>query len=324
MTYTIREYQHPEDAPALLEISNTWQTPPMTLAQFLEREDQRAENEIPLERFVLEANGVIRGYAQVIPHGFVPPRWAGAGVMVHPDQRQQGYGQILWQELEQRLSRHSLEGLESYIRDDEPVSRAWVEARGFEYYANRFASVLNLETFDETRFAGHLERVQATRIEIRSFAEILRTESDWDKVLEFVADSLARTPDLEGNPRWSLPQVAHYVRDESETNAARVFLAIDAGIWVGISVLTLDRGQTYNFITAVNPSHRGLGIALALKLEAIKTAKALGYTKMSTNNLSVNAPMLEVNKKLGFENLPGRWLMRLKLEERIQNLISGF
>jgi GNAT superfamily N-acetyltransferase len=315
MTYTIRDYQHPEDARALLEISNTWQTPPLTLAQFLEREDQRAENEIPLERFVLEVSGVICGYAQVIPHGFVPPNWAGAGVMVHPDQRQQGYGQILWQQLEQRLSRHSLQGLESYIRDDDPVSRAWAEARGFEYYANRYASVLNLETFDESRFSGHLERVESSGIELRSFAEIVKTESDWNNVLEFVVDSLARTPDLEDNPRWSLELVSHYVRDDSQTNAQRIFLAIDDEKWVGISVLTLDRGQTYNFITAVNPSHRGRGIALALKLEAIKTAKALGYTKMSTNNLSVNAPMLEVNKKLGFENLPGRWLMRLKLEK---------
>jgi GNAT superfamily N-acetyltransferase len=316
MTYIIRDYQHPEDASALLEISNTWQTPPLTLAQFLEREDQRAENEIPLERFVLEANGAICGYAQVIPHGFVPPNWAGAGVMVHPDQRRQGYGQILWQQLEQRLSRHSLQGLESYIRDDDPASRAWAKARGFEYYAHRFASVLNLKTFDESRFAGHLERVKIAGIELCSFAEVIQ-QSDWQKVLEFVADSLAQTPDLESNPRWSLEQVAHWVRDETPTNANRIFLAIDDEKWVGISVLTLDRGQTYNFITAVNPSHRGRGIALALKLEAIKTAKALGYTKMSTNNLSVNAPMLEVNKKLGFENLPGRWLMRLKLEKRI-------
>jgi GNAT superfamily N-acetyltransferase len=315
MTYAIRDYQHPEDAPALLEISNTWQTPPLTLAQFLEREDQRAVDELPLERFVLELSGVICGYAQVIPHGFVPPNWAGAGIMVHPDQRNKGYGQILWQELKKRLSKHCLQGLESYIRDDDTTSRAWAEAKGFEYYANRFASVLNLETFDESRFVGQCDRVKASGIEIRSFAEIVQTESDWDKVLEFVADSLARTPDLEGNPPWSLAQVAHWVRDESQTNAARVFLAIEAGNWVGISVLTLDRGQTYNFITAVNPSHRGRGIALALKLEAIKTAKALGYTKMSTNNLSINAPMLEVNKKLGFEHLPGRWLMRLKLED---------
>jgi GNAT superfamily N-acetyltransferase len=315
MNYSIREYQHPEDAPALLEISNTWQVPPLTLEQFLEREAQRPVAESPLERFVLETNGAICGYAQIIPHGFVPPNWAGAGIMVHPDQRQKGYGQILWQQLEQRLKQHSLQGLETYIRDDDPASRAWARARGFESYANRFASVLNLEAFDESQFTGHLERVHTSGIEIRSFAEIVQTESDWHRLLEFVADSLTRTPDLQGNPRWSLEHVAHYVRDESQTNADRIFLAIDAGVWVGVSVLSLDRGQTYNFITAVNPSHRGRGIALALKLEAIKTAKALGYSQMRTNNLSVNAPMLEVNKKLGFEKLPGRWLMRLKLEK---------
>jgi GNAT superfamily N-acetyltransferase len=317
MTYQIRDYQHPKDAPALLEISNTWQVPPLTLEQFLEREQQRPVAESPLERFVLEAGNVICGYAQVIPHGFVPPNWAGTGIMVHPDQRHKGYGQILWQELEERLSKHSLQGLETYVRDDDPVSRGWAGARGFEYYGHRFASVLNLRDFDASRFAGHLERVKASGIELCSFAQIVQSEVDWLQLLEFVADSLAQTPDLEHNPRWSLEQVAHHVRDDSNTNAERIFLAIDAGIWVGVSVLTLDRGQTYNFITAVNKSHRGHGIALALKLEAIKTAKALGYTLMRTNNLSVNAPMLEVNRKLGFENLPGRWLMRLKLEKLV-------
>jgi GNAT superfamily N-acetyltransferase len=317
MTYTIREYQHPADAKALLEISNTWQVPPLTLPQFLEREEQRPVAESPLERFVLEAGNMICGYAQVIPHGFVPPNWAAVGVMVHPDERQKGYGQILWQQLEQRLPKHSLQGLETYIRDDDPVSRAWAEARGFEYYGHRFASVLNLQDFDTSRFRGHLERVKTSGVEFCSFANVFQGESDWLKLLEFVADSLARTPDLEHNPRWSLEQVAHHVRDNSDTNADRIFLAIDAGVWVGVSVMTLDRGQTYNFITAVNPSHRGRGIALALKLEAIKTAKALGYSLMRTNNLSVNAPMLEVNQKLGFENLPGRWLMRLKLEKPV-------
>jgi L-amino acid N-acyltransferase YncA len=314
MNYSIRDYQHPEDAAALLEISNTWQVPPLTLAQFLEREAQRPVAESPLKRFVLEVDGVICGYAQVIPHGFVPPNWAGASVMMHPNQRYKGYGKMLWKQLEERLSKHSLQGLETYIRDDDLASRAWSQARGFAYYGHRFASVLNLEAFDERRFVEHLERVQVSGIEIRSFAEIVQTESDWHKLLEFVADSLARTPDLQDNPRWSLKQVAHFVRDDSQTNANRIFLAIDAGVWVGASVLTLDRGQTYNFITAVNPSHRGRGIALALKLKAIKTAKTLDYQEMRTNNLSVNAPMLEVNRKLGFENLPGRWLMRLKLE----------
>jgi GNAT superfamily N-acetyltransferase len=317
MTYRIRDYQHPADASALLEISNAWQVPPMTLEQFLAREAQRPVSESPLERFVLETDGVVCGYAQIIPHSFVPPNWAGAGIMVHPDQRHKGYGQILWQQLEQRLSKHSLQGLETYIRDDDQESRIWAEARGFEYYANRSTSVINLSVFDENRFSGHLEHVQASGIEIRSFAEIVQTEADWDNVLEFAADSLARTPDLRDNPRWSLEQVAHYVRDGSESNASRILLAIDAGTWVGMSVLTLDRGQTYNFITAVNRSHQGRGIALALKLEVIKTAKALGYSQMRTNNLSVNAPMLEVNRKLGFDNLPGRWLMRLKLEKPV-------
>jgi GNAT superfamily N-acetyltransferase len=314
MTYIIRDYQHPQDARAFLAVSNRVQNPPMTLEQYLEREQQRPVAERPLEKLLLEVDGLICGFAQVIPHSFVPPGWAGMGLVVHPEHRSRGYGQALWEYLEQHLQQYSLLGLEAYVQDDDPASRAWAGARGFQYYGHRFASILNLETFDFGRFTGFPKRVKASGIEFCSFADILQSESDWLRLLEFVADSLARTPDLKHNPRWSLEQVAHYVRDNSDTNAARIFLAIDAGVWVGVSVLTLDRGQTYNFITAVNPSHQGRGIALALKLEAIKKAKALGYSLMRTNNLSVNAPMLEVNRKLGFEALPGRWMLHLKLE----------
>ena len=144
MGFKIRDYQHPEDATKFLEVMNTWQVPQLTLEQYLEREQQRPASEQPLENILLEVAGVVCGFAQVIPHSFVPPGWAGSGIVVHPVHRQNGYGQALWSELEQRLSKHALKGLEIYIRDDDPESRVWAEARGFSYYAHRFTSVLNL------------------------------------------------------------------------------------------------------------------------------------------------------------------------------------
>ncbi len=314
MGFKIRDYEHANDALAFLRVFNTWQTSPLTLEQYLQREKQRAAAEQPLEKVLLEVEDLVCGFAQVIPHSFVPPGWASMGIVVHPEGRKNGYGQIMWAELEQRLSKHALKGLETYIRDDEPESRVWAEVRGFSYYAHRFTSVLNLETFDETRFAGHNKQVQDSGIEFISFAKLEQTEENWLKLHEFFADSLLQTPDLQNNPRWTLEQVAHEVRDNPDASPDRIFLAIENDSWVGISILILDRGQTYNLLTAVNPSHRGRGIALALKLETIQKARALGFNKMRTNNLSVNAPMLTINRKLGFENLPGHWILQKKLE----------
>ena len=315
MGFKIRDYQHPEDATEFLEVMNTWQVPQLTLEQYLEREQQRPASEQPLEKILLEVDGVVCGFAQVIPHSFVPPGWAGSGIVVHPAHRQNGYGQALWSELEQRLSKHALKGLEIYIRDDDPESRVWAEARGFSYYAHRFTSTLNLELFEANRFAGHTNYVKASGIGLITFADLEQNEENWLALHEFFADSLQHTPDLEHNPRWSLEQVAHHVQNNPNASPDRIFLALDGNSWIGISVLSRDRGQVLNLLTAVNPSHRGRGIALALKLEAIKKAKVLGFSQMRTNNLSVNAPMLEVNRKLGFEALPGRWMLRLKLEK---------
>ncbi len=317
MTFKIRNYQHPEDAAGFLEVWNTWQVPPLTLEQYLQREEQRPASERPLEKILLEVDGLVCGFAQVIPHLFVPPGWVATGLVLHPEHRKRGYGQALWSELEQRLSKHSLRGLEATVRDDDPESRVWAEARGFSYYGHRFTSVLNLKQFDADRFVEHSERVKNSGIEFLTFADLEQNEANWLKLHNYFADSLLQTPDLEHNPRWSLEQVAHVLRENPNADSDRVFFALDSGNWVGLSVLLLDRGQTYNLLTAVNPSHRGRGIALALKLEAIKTAKALGYSQMRTNNLSINAPMLEVNKKLGFENLPGRWLMHSRLEKPV-------
>ncbi|PYE55763.1 hypothetical protein [Deinococcus yavapaiensis] len=54
-------------------------------------------------------------------------------------------------------------------------------------------------------------------------------------------------------------------------------------------------------------------LAPALKVEGIRRARSAGFSKMITNNLSVNAPMLIVNRRLGFEARPGLWVMHRTL-----------
>lgn len=57
--------------------------------------------------------------------------------------------------------------------------------------------------------------------------------------------------------------------------------------------------------TGVDREYRGRGIALALKLLTIRRSRALGATYLRTNNDSENAPILHINRKLGFQPIPG-------------------
>jgi hypothetical protein len=54
-------------------------------------------------------------------------------------------------------------------------------------------------------------------------------------------------------------------------------------------------------------------VALGLKLLAIRAARRHGARYLRTNNDSENAPMLAVNRKLGYQPAPGYYRMRARL-----------
>lgn len=52
--------------------------------------------------------------------------------------------------------------------------------------------------------------------------------------------------------------------------------------------------------TGVIPAFRQRGIATALKVQAIRSAKARGVEKLETENRADNLGMLAINRKLGY------------------------
>jgi GNAT superfamily N-acetyltransferase len=58
-------------------------------------------------------------------------------------------------------------------------------------------------------------------------------------------------------------------------------------------------------ITGVDRPYRGRGLALALKLRTIRLARRYGAAYIRTHNDSENAPMLALNRKLGYQPEPG-------------------
>lgn len=69
----------------------------------------------------------------------------------------------------------------------------------------------------------------------------------------------------------------------------------------------------YNMMTGVDEAYRGQKIAQILKLHSFQFAKEYGADFIRTHNDSLNAPMLAINRKLGYEPNPGEFRLKLTL-----------
>ena len=88
--------------------------------------------------------------------------------------------------------------------------------------------------------------------------------------------------------------------------------------WVGLSAIAFypEDNYAFNAFTGVLPEYRGRGLATVLKLHAIRLARKLGARYIRTSNDSQNAPMLAVNRKLGYKPEPGFYQLICRLEDK--------
>lgn len=88
-------------------------------------------------------------------------------------------------------------------------------------------------------------------------------------------------------------------------------IAADGDRWIGMAAVgEISPGVLYNMTTNIYPEYRGRGIATALKLLTIRFARKQGALVIRTNNASTNAPMLAINRKLGYKPEPGYYVLR--------------
>jgi GNAT superfamily N-acetyltransferase len=80
------------------------------------------------------------------------------------------------------------------------------------------------------------------------------------------------------------------------------FGAVVDGRVAAVSFLLVNRqlGRGLNMFTATGRAYRGRGLALAAKLASTHRAAANGITQIATTNDEDNAPMLAINRRLGY------------------------
>jgi mycothiol synthase len=216
------------------------------------------------------------------------PKRTAIVVRVLPDHRRRGIGSALFERVlahADGLARPQVSGM---VFEDDPESIAWVTNRGFE------------ESDRQVELSRELSSAEA---EPQAPDGVELTPLDASRHEEAYAVWAECYPDMPVSPPIPAPTYQEWL--EEEVCGPITLLAVEDGSVVGAAAL-MERADELaeHGLTAVRRSHRGRGIATALKQALIHWAAANGYRELTTWTQDGNAAMQAVNLKLGYRPRP--------------------
>ncbi|RIL09261.1 GNAT family N-acetyltransferase [bacterium] len=304
----------PDDYPVLVAIGNrAFPEYPDTVDEWRHWDDHR-NPKLRFQRFVAELDGQIVGFGEHSQdEGMYHPRKFSVEITVDPDQRRRGVGGALYDHIARALADADPIAYWTNIREDHAAGLRFAAARGFREVMRNWENHLRMADYAPERFAGAVEKAEATGIAFRTFGELRASDPDFFRKLFAVQEEISQDAP---QPDPATPLDFETWRGRTVNNPNLIpdgyFIACDGDRYVGIS--TLFSSQTENFLytgwTGVLRAYRRRGIALALKLKALDHARSLGAPLVKTWNASTNVGMLAINADLGFQKQPA-WIIHV-------------
>ncbi len=302
----------PDDYPRVAELLNLEQPEPITANTIREWEATSVALHRPQYRLLAIADsGDALGYGHAVRDPWSPPGLFWLHVSVDPAQRSRGVGTLLYHAVrDHAVTAHGATLFRGEVRDHLDGALRFAQRCGFQVERHIFESTLDLAAFDERPFAGHAEAVASQGIRFLTVADAGDTLDARRRLWELNQRTARDVPGFDG----AFPPVDAFQKQVCEASWYRpdgqILAADDAGDgdhWIGLSAIGYfaNTASAMNTFTGVDRAYRGRGIALALKLLAIHAARRYGAAYIRTNNDSENAPMLAVNRKLGYRPKPG-------------------
>jgi GNAT superfamily N-acetyltransferase len=316
VSWTVRPATE-NDAKPVAALVNSEASEPSTPEQVRERFRTVPPGRLALRLVATRDGGELVGYGHALRDAWMEPGLFWLHVIVTPDLRRRGVGSQLYDELLRFTRMHDGSLLRGEVRDTDPQSLAFAEGLGGRIDRHTFESTLDLASFDEQPFTAALDRARASGIRFVTLADVPSEQAD---------DAAHRLYDLQRTVARDIPGGSEVTTWPFEVFVERVLrspihppdclhVAADGDDWVGLASVERNpaTNSMYNGLTGVLPSHRGRGIAIALKLLAIRTAQRYGAVYIRTNNDSQNAPILAVNRTFGYKPEPGYYRMIARL-----------
>lgn len=216
------------------------------------------------------------------------PERTALAVRVLPEHRRRGLGSELLGRLLEHAEGLGRDHVSGMVFEDDAESRGWARNRGFEEYDRQVE--LSRELRPEEDEPSPPPGISLAVLDEHRLAA---TYAVW----------VEGFPDMPVSPRIPAPSYEEWL--EEEVSGPVTFVALDGDRVVGAAAL-LERadGLGEHGLTAVVRSHRGRGIATALKQALVHWAAGHGYRELTTWTQDGNAAMQAVNRKLGYEPRP--------------------
>ncbi|HLN64718.1 MAG TPA: GNAT family N-acetyltransferase [Symbiobacteriaceae bacterium] len=208
--------------------------------------------------------------------------------------RGQGVGAALFEAL--RPGMDGAPALSCAVAATDEAAFRFAARRGFRFDYQMLDGELDLTSFDRAPWRGAIARAEAGGIRFTTLAtapDVLPDLYELDR--QTSADV----------PQWAgfMPPFDEYCATLRHGDSSGVVIALGPdGRPVGF-MATDDTGHT-EFL-CVARSHRGRGIALALKLLTIDWAQRKGLQALQTNTNAASTLILALNRKLGYTTSPG-------------------
>ncbi len=140
---------------------------------------------------------------------------------------------------------------------------------------------------------------------------------DFESIMDFYDDVIARTPEIERYARWSKGKhpTAEGIRAYIEEGSMYLYRKHD--VIEGAMAVTMYQGEDYHtiewslqiaddeaaviHILAVGPDSQGEGIGTEMIREAIRIAKMKGKKSVRLDALASNTPAHRIYERIGFE-----------------------
>ncbi|MFZ5822921.1 MAG: GNAT family N-acetyltransferase [Bacillota bacterium] len=324
--FQFRPLQVPDDYPRLSELFTADRPEPVSVEQIAEG-DSRIPTPGPVrhdeqgrlvshcrDRLVAtDESGLVVAYAEIWRAPWSPPGWLFPYVLVDSARRHQGLGTRVLRQVEAIAREKRAEWVYSEIRDSYTEAIAWVKRHGYEIERHSFESTLDLSAFDESPFGGAVEAVTAGGLRFATLAE--EPGEATERKLHALSQQTAE--DIPGYPGDFMPfgEWRKWTLEGERVPYDGVIFALDGDQVAGATFCKReDSGAFYTTYTGVDRAYRGRGLALALKLLAVRAAKRHGAPYMRTNNDSLNGPMLAVNRNMGYQPEPGLYRIRKRFD----------
>jgi ribosomal protein S18 acetylase RimI-like enzyme len=190
------------------------------------------------------------------------------------------------------------------VRETDAPMLGFLARHGFVERDRMFESVLDLTRFEPDAFADALRSAASKQIRFVSLAEA--DTPGLRRRLHQLANALdADVPSTEALEPITYEQWTGGWLGAPHSRPDLIVVGLDGDEPVAVSsIIVTPSGDAINYMSGVAAAYRGRGLGLAVKVEALRRAKAAGITEVLTENHTRNGPMLAINERLGYRRLP--------------------